>query len=102
MRAGPVTATYVGKEDLWTQFCFIVVRMVPQPEDEGISYKVVVKSPYLLTACKDVIQDVPGLSWNSVPLEVCLFVRYECCFDTRADMHVAVGLAALVDLPPQF
>ncbi|KZP28708.1 hypothetical protein FIBSPDRAFT_1039447 [Athelia psychrophila] len=70
MRAGPAAALEPGKEDPWAQFCFVVVRTIPQAEDQAITYKVDIKSPYLLTACKEVIQDVPGLSWNAIPLEL--------------------------------
>jgi hypothetical protein len=47
-----------------------VIRTLPQQEDKEITFKVVIKSPYLLKACKDVIQEITGLSWNSIPLEV--------------------------------
>ncbi|KAF7986681.1 hypothetical protein HWV62_20186 [Athelia sp. TMB] len=69
MRAGPAVAD-PGKEDPWAQYCFVVVRTIPQAEDHEITYKVVVKSTYLLKACKEVIQSVPGVSWNSIPLEL--------------------------------
>lgn len=69
LRAGPAAAD-PGKEDPWAQFCFVVVRTIPQAEDSEITYKVVVKSPYLLSACKEVIQEVKGVSWNAIPLEV--------------------------------
>jgi hypothetical protein len=61
-----------GKEDPWQEFCFVVVRTIPKSSDQGIepSFKVVIKSPYLLKACKDVIQQIVGLSWNSIPLEL--------------------------------
>ncbi|KAH9848097.1 P-loop containing nucleoside triphosphate hydrolase protein [Lenzites betulinus] len=61
--------------DPWQNFCFVVVRKFPQQmkndfDDEEIVYKIVVKSPYLLKACKDVIGDVPGVSWTAEPLEL--------------------------------
>jgi hypothetical protein len=59
-----------GKDDPWVGFCFIVIRTIPQQEDKDITFKVVIKSPYLLKACKDVIQEIAGLSWNAIPLEV--------------------------------
>lgn len=34
------------------------------------------KSPYILKACKDVIQEWPGISWNTDPLEVRLPLRF--------------------------
>jgi hypothetical protein len=72
MRAGPAATLDPGKEDPWAEFCFVVVRTIPQVENEDsvITYKVVIKSPYLLTACKEVIQDVPGLSWNAITHEL--------------------------------
>ncbi|KAI0366558.1 P-loop containing nucleoside triphosphate hydrolase protein [Pilatotrama ljubarskyi] len=58
--------------DPWQNFCFVVVRKFPEPRapDEEISYKIVIKSPYLLKACKDVIKQVPGISWTAEPLEL--------------------------------
>lgn len=72
LRANP--SLEPGKEDPWAQFCFVVVRTIPQAEGEAITFKVVVKSSYLLKACKDVIQEVVGLSWNSIPLEVNTYI----------------------------
>ncbi|KAH9903157.1 P-loop containing nucleoside triphosphate hydrolase protein [Cubamyces lactineus] len=58
--------------DPWQSYCFVVVRKLPQANDEPCepTFDVVVKSPYLLTACKDVIQTVPGISWTAEPLEL--------------------------------
>lgn len=39
-------------------------------ENQEPTIKFVIKSEYLLKACKDVIQTWPGVSWNSDPLEV--------------------------------
>lgn len=50
-----------------------VVREMPRDNDDGTSepkFKIVIKSEYLLKACKDVIQSWPGISWNADPLEV--------------------------------
>jgi len=44
-----------GKDDSWAGPCFIVIRTVPQQEDRDITFKVVIKNPCLLKACKDVI-----------------------------------------------
>ena len=60
--------------DPWAGYCFVVVRKIPQPVDgeQGEpTYQVVVKSPYLLIACKEVIGKVQGVSWTAEPLEVC-------------------------------
>ena len=60
--------------DPWQGFCFVVVRKLPQPGDEKEkdepTFQVVVKSPYLLMALKEVIQKVQGVSWTAEPLEV--------------------------------
>ncbi|EIW53171.1 P-loop containing nucleoside triphosphate hydrolase protein [Trametes versicolor FP-101664 SS1] len=58
--------------DPWQSYCFVVVRKLPKPSDDGgePTYQVVVKSPYLLKACKDVIQKVQGVSWTAEPLEL--------------------------------
>ena len=60
--------------DPWANFCFVVVRKIPEPnkqlEGAEITFQVVVKSPYLLKACKEVIGSIPGLSWTAEPLEV--------------------------------
>ncbi|KAI1792767.1 P-loop containing nucleoside triphosphate hydrolase protein [Ganoderma leucocontextum] len=60
--------------DPWQSFCFVVVRKLPQPgedkDKDEPTYQVVVKSPYLLIALKDVIQKVPGVSWTAEPLEL--------------------------------
>ncbi|KAI0819855.1 P-loop containing nucleoside triphosphate hydrolase protein [Trametes gibbosa] len=59
--------------DPWQNFCFVVVRKFPQHVNNGeeeIKFKIVIKSPYLLKACKDVIGDVPGVSWTAEPLEL--------------------------------
>lgn len=59
--------------DPWQNFCFVVVRKFPQQQndlEDEIKYKIVIKSPYLLKACKDVIGNVPGVSWTAEPLEV--------------------------------
>lgn len=59
-----------GKDDPWQQYCFVVVREIPREEGQEPHFKIVVKSQYLLKACKDVIGEVLGVSWNAIPLEV--------------------------------
>lgn len=57
--------------DQWAAFCFVVVRKLPRKDEgEEPTFQVYIKSPYLLQACKDVIQKQPGLSWNADPLQV--------------------------------
>ena len=52
---------------IWT---FRIVRTINQIEGIEPTYKIVIKSGYILKACKDVIKSWPGISWNSDPLEV--------------------------------
>ena len=47
-----------------------IVRVLNQVEGIEPTYKIVIKSGYIIKACKDVIQSWPGISWNSDPLEV--------------------------------
>ncbi|KAI0752500.1 P-loop containing nucleoside triphosphate hydrolase protein [Daedaleopsis nitida] len=59
--------------DPWQTYCFVVVRKLPQAVDGEVgepTFQVVVKSPYLLIACKDVIGKVQGVSWTAEPLEL--------------------------------
>ena len=62
-------------DDSWDEYCFVVVRKYPTPEEKAsgnrqIVFEIVIKSVYLLKACKDVIGDVRGLSWSSQPVTV--------------------------------
>ena len=65
--------------DPWQSFCFVVVRTFPRnrqgEEEPEPTFHIVVKSPYLLQACKDVIRKIPGLSWNAEPLQACRIVK---------------------------
>ena len=65
--------------DPWEKFCFVVVRKFPDPNrlasKDDFVFQVVVKSPYLLKALKDIIGQVPGISWTAEPLEVCPYLR---------------------------
>ncbi|KAH9487460.1 ATPase family AAA domain-containing protein 3B [Psilocybe cubensis] len=59
-----------ASNDAWKEFCFVIVRTMPRRENFDPTFKVVIKSEYLLKACKDVIKSWPGISWNSDPLEL--------------------------------
>ncbi|KAJ6565102.1 hypothetical protein B0H10DRAFT_1096922 [Mycena sp. CBHHK59/15] len=59
-----------GGNDPWKDYSFVVVRTIPQQENREPTFKIVVKSEYILKACKDVIQTWPGVSWNADPLEL--------------------------------
>ncbi|KIJ53579.1 hypothetical protein M422DRAFT_241814 [Sphaerobolus stellatus SS14] len=61
-----------GKDDPWQQYCFVVIREIPQNGDAQPYFKIAIKSPYLLKACKDVVGDIQGVSWNDIPLEASL------------------------------
>jgi hypothetical protein len=63
-------------DDAWAQYCFVVVRTLNNDAETGIpipSFKVTLKSQYLIDALKHVIQETPGISWNMEPLEVRIF-----------------------------
>ena len=66
-------------DDSWDEYCFVVVRKFPDPNrlasKDDFVFQVVVKSPYLLKALKDIIGQVPGISWTAEPLEVCPYLR---------------------------
>ncbi|KAG6843561.1 hypothetical protein H0H93_000632, partial [Arthromyces matolae] len=58
-----------------------IVRKFSRQENQEPTIRIIVKSEYLLKACKDVIKTWPGISWNSDPLEVCIFpmeIRFLC------------------------
>jgi hypothetical protein len=59
-----------NNNDAWKDYCFVIVRVLSQIEGVEPTYKIVIKSGYILKACKDVIQSWPGISWNSDPLEL--------------------------------
>ncbi|KAI0672123.1 P-loop containing nucleoside triphosphate hydrolase protein [Trametes maxima] len=64
-----------GANDPWQNFCFVVVRKFPQVskhelDPKQITFKIVIKSPYLLKGCQDVIGEVRGISWTADPLEL--------------------------------
>ncbi|KAK7047093.1 hypothetical protein VNI00_006757 [Paramarasmius palmivorus] len=59
-----------GANDPWKDFSFIFVRRLAQVEGKEPTFKIVIKSEYVLKACKDVIGSWPGISWNSDPLEL--------------------------------
>ncbi|KAF8956224.1 P-loop containing nucleoside triphosphate hydrolase protein [Flammula alnicola] len=59
-----------GSNDVWKDFSFVIVRTMSRQENVDPTFKLVVKSEYILKACKDVIRSWPGVSWNSDPLEL--------------------------------
>ncbi|KAJ7028311.1 hypothetical protein C8F04DRAFT_1119630 [Mycena alexandri] len=59
-----------GNNDPWKDYSFVIVRTIPQQENRQPTFKIVIKSEYLLKACQDVIKTWPGVSWNSDPLEL--------------------------------
>ncbi|KAJ7464897.1 hypothetical protein B0H11DRAFT_1814831 [Mycena galericulata] len=59
-----------GGNDPWKDYSFVVVRTIPQQENRQPTFKIVIKSEYILKACQDVIQTWPGVSWNADPLEL--------------------------------
>ncbi|KAJ6473510.1 P-loop containing nucleoside triphosphate hydrolase protein [Mycena vulgaris] len=81
-----------GNNDPWKDYSFVVVRTIHQQENRQPTFKIVIKSEYLLKACQDVIQTWPGVSWNADPLELDpeLFITWLHSFIAYRD-----GLAAL-------
>ncbi|KAJ6601724.1 hypothetical protein DFH09DRAFT_1125773 [Mycena vulgaris] len=69
-----------------------VVRTIHQQENRQLTFKIVIKSEYILKACQDVIQTWPGVSWNADPLELDpeIFITWLQIFIAYRD-----GLAAL-------
>ncbi|KAK7030336.1 hypothetical protein VNI00_014193 [Paramarasmius palmivorus] len=59
-----------GANDPWRDFDLIFVRRLSQVEGKEPTFKIVIKSEYILKACKDVIGSWPGISWNNDPLEL--------------------------------
>ncbi|CAA7269690.1 unnamed protein product [Cyclocybe aegerita] len=58
-----------GSNDEWKEFSFVLVRTLARNNEEP-ELKLVIKSEYVLKACKDVIRSWPGVSWNSNPLQL--------------------------------
>lgn len=55
------------------RICVSVVRTIPRQETAEVTVNIIVKSPYIVKACKDVIQSWPGVSWNADPLTVNIY-----------------------------
>ena len=81
LNAGDVPAELVqslgvdASEDSWAKYCFVVVRKHPTPEQQArdimqIVIEIVIKSEYLLKACKEVIGGNSRISWSSQPVTV--------------------------------
>jgi len=65
-----------GKTDPWRKYCFVVIRDLPQAHEKRKPFFLItVKSKFLLKACKVAVGEVAGVSWNAIPLEVCLVLR---------------------------
>ncbi|KAJ7092995.1 P-loop containing nucleoside triphosphate hydrolase protein [Mycena belliarum] len=59
-----------NNNDQWKGYSFVLVRTMPEQENRQPTFKIIVKSEYILKACQDVIQTWPGISWNADPLEM--------------------------------
>ncbi|KAG2024096.1 hypothetical protein CC2G_001684 [Coprinopsis cinerea AmutBmut pab1-1] len=59
-----------GNNDQWREYSFVIVRTIPRNENLEKTYRIVLKSDYLLKACREVIDSWPGVSWNADPLEL--------------------------------
>ncbi|KAF8491026.1 P-loop containing nucleoside triphosphate hydrolase protein [Gautieria morchelliformis] len=106
----PMSLSPDGNDDSWQQFCFVVVREIPRREALEPYFQIVVKSPYLLKACKDVIGEVEGISWNNtLPLDpkllLAFFPRFQAYRNelkanaktTGEDANVVATLDVLID-----
>ena len=83
-KAGEVPAEKVqpqgletSSDDSWEGFCFVVVRKHPKPQEgkednakRQITFEIVIKSPHLLSVCKEVMCNLRGVSWTSAPVTV--------------------------------
>ncbi|KAH9931582.1 uncharacterized protein B0H18DRAFT_1208889 [Fomitopsis serialis] len=89
--------------DAWQSYCFVVVRKIPpgnsSPGTEP-TVSLTIKSPYLVAACKNVIGDVPTMSWTVDPLELSTdlliaffsrFVAYRDELESKADRSSEEG-----------
>ena len=57
----------------WAEYCFVVVRKHSKESKNSkrtITFEIVLKSPYLITACRNVMADIRGVSWDSEPITV--------------------------------
>jgi len=83
----------LGDNDPWKDFAFVVVRTVPRPDDmiKEPTFKIVIKSEYILKALKDVIHKWPGVSWNTTPLQMDpeIFLTYMSDFVKYRDQLVS-------------
>jgi hypothetical protein len=70
--------TSSGSDDPWQGFCFVVIREIPREQDRDPWFKIQIKSPYLVQACKEVVKEMVGLSWNAIPLQVRFQLRTSC------------------------
>ena len=77
--------------DSWEQYCFVVVRKHSKTSENSrrtITFEIVLKSPYLITACRNIMSDVRGVSWNSQPITVSTSVQPSClCGRTLITFH---------------
>jgi hypothetical protein len=91
----PIMPGGSGSNDIWKDFSFVydhsvarfpqtdifcysrIVRTLPTYGPAEPTFKLVVKSEYILKACKDVIQSWPGVFWNNDPLEVSTTYQYQ-------------------------
>ncbi|PIL28925.1 hypothetical protein GSI_08972 [Ganoderma sinense ZZ0214-1] len=83
--------------DSWEAYCFVVVRKHSKMSEDSrrtITFEIVLKSPYLITACQSVMADVRGVSWTSQPINldpkmlIAYFPRleaYEQTLSSRSD-----------------
>ncbi|EMD36702.1 hypothetical protein CERSUDRAFT_136948 [Gelatoporia subvermispora B] len=113
----PYAAAATNTTDPWQGYCFVVVRKMPRQSEKDSNphaeptFHLVIKSPYLRTACKTVMQHVEGISWTAEPLEIRpeLFITFLPQFEeyqktlagkrdrTEEEGHVLSTVGVLID-----
>ena len=71
--AQPVGGVATSSND-WDDYDFVVVRKLPDPrrpyDNPTVTFKIVLKSALLLNTCREVIGEIPRLSWTAKQVEV--------------------------------
>lgn len=63
----------------WEEYCFVVIRKHSEASKDSkptITFEIVLKSLYLIKACRNVMADIRGVSWNSQPVTVSASARF--------------------------
>ncbi|KAG5719296.1 ATPase family AAA domain-containing protein 3B [Termitomyces sp. T112] len=95
-----ISSLQSGNSDPWKDYSFVLVRKIPKMENQEPTFKIVIKSGYILKACQDVVQTWPGISWNAEPVEVDpeMFIAFFDKFIEYRDGLVSKNLKAERDI----